>query len=182
MDHLKPVSATVTACKICGGEVPLFGVVDFNKTSVEIVGRHVPLSGVPICYRCCAGCGFVFTDAFDGWSVDEFKRNIYNGDYHLFDPDCEEKRSRGNAEAVARLWGQVTAETRVLDYGGGEGALCGALRADGFPVAETYDPMVPQYASRPDGTFNLVTCFETFEHLPDRRLVSPEHITQRQNW
>jgi len=27
--------------------------------------------------------------------------------------------------------------------------------------------MVPEHARRPDETFNLVTCFETFEHLPD---------------
>jgi SAM-dependent methyltransferase len=30
-----------------------------------------------------------------------------------------------------------------------------------------YDPMVPQHAERPGGKFDLVTSFETFEHLPD---------------
>ena len=34
-------------------------------------------------------------------------------------------------------------------------------------VALSYDPMVPQYAQRPEGKFDLVTCFETMEHLPD---------------
>ena len=37
----------------------------------------------------------------------------------------------------------------------------------GFPVAVTYDPMVPTYAARPEGKYDLVTSFETFEHLPD---------------
>jgi 2-polyprenyl-6-hydroxyphenyl methylase/3-demethylubiquinone-9 3-methyltransferase len=27
--------------------------------------------------------------------------------------------------------------------------------------------MVPEYSRRPDGKFDLVTCFETLEHLPD---------------
>jgi SAM-dependent methyltransferase len=55
----------------------------------------------------------------------------------------------------------------VLDYGGGNDVFCATLRASGFPVAVTYDPMVPEYARRPDGKFDLVTCFETLEHLPD---------------
>jgi 2-polyprenyl-3-methyl-5-hydroxy-6-metoxy-1,4-benzoquinol methylase len=68
---------------------------------------------------------------------------------------------------VTRLWGAVKVETRVLGYGGGNDVFCTALRANGFPVAVTYDPMVPEYSRRPDGKFDLVTCFETLEHLPD---------------
>jgi Methyltransferase domain len=37
----------------------------------------------------------------------------------------------------------------------------------GFPVAVTHDPMVTAYAARPEGKYDLVTSFETFEHLPD---------------
>jgi len=55
----------------------------------------------------------------------------------------------------------------VLDYGGGNDVFCTALRTNGFPVAVTYDPMVPEYSRRPDNKFELVTCFETLEHLPD---------------
>ena len=55
----------------------------------------------------------------------------------------------------------------MLDNGGRNDVFCTALRANGFPVAVTYDPMVPEYACRPDGKFDLVTCFETLEHLPD---------------
>jgi 2-polyprenyl-3-methyl-5-hydroxy-6-metoxy-1,4-benzoquinol methylase len=35
------------------------------------------------------------------------------------------------------------------------------------PVAITYDPTMPEHASRPQRKFNLVTSFETLEHLPD---------------
>jgi SAM-dependent methyltransferase len=68
---------------------------------------------------------------------------------------------------VTQLWGAIKAQTRVLDYGGGNDTFCAALRDGGFPVAVSYDPMVPEYAQRPEGKFDLVTCFETLEHLPD---------------
>jgi len=55
----------------------------------------------------------------------------------------------------------------VLDYGGGNDVFCSVLRASGFREAVTYDPMVPEHACRPEGEFDLVTCFETLEHLPD---------------
>lgn len=68
---------------------------------------------------------------------------------------------------MARLWGAIKTETRVLDFGGGNDIFCTALRDAGFPVAVTFDPMVPEHATRPEGKFDLVTSFETFEHLPD---------------
>ena len=109
----------------------------------------------------------MFTDAFDGWNDYQFKAHIYNDEYDAVDPDYKSVRPNSNAEVTARLWGPDKTETRVLDYGGGNDALCAALRMAGFPVAVTYDPLVPEYARRPDGKFELVTCFETLEHLPD---------------
>ena len=61
---------------------------------------------------------------------------------------------------------------RVLDYGGGNDVLCHTLRANGFKEAVTYDPMVPEHALKPAGKLDLVTCFETLEHLPD-----PGHLS-----
>jgi len=68
---------------------------------------------------------------------------------------------------VEQLFGAHKAEMRVLDYGGGNDVLCSTLRGAGYPIAVTYDPFVPDYAQRPGGTFDLVTCFETLEHMPD---------------
>ena len=127
----------------------------------------LPQSGVPIYYRRCAICDFLFTDAFDGWSDEEFKAHVYNDDYPQVDRDYLGARPHANADVVARLWGERKAETRVLDFGGGNDLFCARLRAKGFPVAVTYDPMVPAYAQRPDGKFDLVTSFETLEHVPD---------------
>jgi SAM-dependent methyltransferase len=164
---LKPVSPEPLPCKICGAAAALYGVVDFHKSCEEARGFRLPLAAVPIYYRRCAGCGFLFTDAFDDWSDDQFKAHIYNSDYLAVDPEYNEKRPRVAAEIVFKVWAEHRAQTRVLDFGGGNDVLCSVLRAKGFPVAETYDPMVPKYARRPDGKFDLVTCFETFEHLSD---------------
>ncbi len=167
LDGLRPVSANPCPCKICGSPAPLFGVVDFHQTCVGIRGVQFRLSGVPIYYRRCDNCSFLFTDAFDAWTVEQFKTHIYNEEYKLVDPDYSDFRARGNAGAVVRLWGPLRRETRVLDFGGGNDTLCAVLREAGFAAAVTYDPMVPQHAGRPDGKFDLVTSFETFEHLPD---------------
>lgn len=167
LDGLRPVSTAPCPCKICGSPAPLFGVVDFHQSCADIRGVQFRLSGLPIYYRRCSNCSFLFTDAFDDWSLEQFKTHIYNEDYKLVDPDYSESRPRENAGAVARLWGPLRHETRVLDFGGGNDTLCAALREAGFAAAVTYDPMVPQYAMRPAGKFDLVTSFETFEHLPD---------------
>jgi len=164
---LKPASPVPMPCKICGGPAPPYGVVDFNKSCAEFRGLRLPLAGVPVRYGRCAECGFLFTDAFDDWSDDQFKAHIYNGEYLIVDPDYEERRPRKCAEMVAALWARHKAQTRVLDFGGGNDVLCAVLRAKGFPIAKTYDPMVPDYALRPHGQFDLITCFEAFEHMPN---------------
>jgi SAM-dependent methyltransferase len=164
---LRPVSTAQIACKICEREAALYGVVDMHRPCL-IPGGHVPpLSGLPVYYRRCGHCGFLFTDAFDDWSEDEFKTHIYNDDYLAFDPDYVTVRPTANAGLVTSLWTAHKSAMRVLDFGGGNDVFCQALRASGFREAVTYDPMVSEYAAKPDGKFDLVTCFETLEHLPD---------------
>jgi hypothetical protein len=167
IDSLRPVTAAPLPCKICGNAATLYGIVDFNQSADEARGGRLPLTGVPIYYRRCAACGFVFTNAFDDWNTDQFKAHIYNDGYHTVDPDYQLARPQANAQHVTQLWGEHKVETHVLDYGGGNDVFCAALRANGFPLAVTYDPMMPEYAHRPERKFELVTCFETLEHLPD---------------
>lgn len=164
---LKAVSKAPMPCKICGAAAPLYGVVDFQRCCEIRGGARPQLSGIPVYYRRCENCGFLFTDAFDGWSEAEFKSHIYNAGYLEFDPEYTQTRPRNHAGVVEHLFGGHKADMRVLDYGGGNDVLCSALRDAGFPAAVTYDPFVPDYAQRPEGTFNLVTCFEMLEHLPD---------------
>lgn len=164
---LRPVYAGLLPCKICGEPARLCGVVDFNKSCEEQRGFRLPLAGVSVYYRRCGACGFVFTDAFDDWSHEEFRAHIYNDGYKAIDPDYQSFRPRTHADLVTQLWAARAEKPSVLDFGGGNDVLCSVLRANGFPRAVTYDPMVPEHAHRPDGKFDVVTCFETIEHLPD---------------
>jgi SAM-dependent methyltransferase len=167
IDSLRRATTEPAPCKICRGVALLYGVVDFNRNCEIPDGIKLALSGTPIYYRRCSECKFLFTDAFDDWSIEQFKAHIYNEEYKLIDPGYCSLRPRANADVVARLWGAIKTETRVLDFGGGNDVFCTALRDAGFPVAVTFDPMVPEHATRPEGKFDLVTSFETFEHLPD---------------
>lgn len=160
-------SAATIPCKVClMPSVPL-GTVDFNKNCEEPRGKRLPDAGVAVVYHRCPSCGFVFTTAFDSWSEAEFQRRIYNDGYIEVDPDYPEIRPATNAELLAGLFAADKARLRVLDYGGGNGRLADDLRARGFAAAATFDPFTPRFASMPPGTFDIVTCFETIEHMPD---------------
>lgn len=164
---LRPVSPGPLSCKICDGKAELYGVVDLHRPCLLPGGARAPLTGVPIYYRRCAACGFLFTDAFDDWDHEQFKTHIYNDGYIVFDPDYKTRRPTSMAGLMEQFFGPKKAGLRVLDFGGGNDVLCTALRAQGFAAAVTYDPMVPEHATRPEGKFDIVTCFETLEHLPD---------------
>jgi SAM-dependent methyltransferase len=164
---LRPPSPEPRPCKICTAPAPLYGVVDFSRSCEVARGTHLPLVGVPIYYRRCGSCGFLFSDGFDDWTKADFQQHVYNDDYLAVDPDYAETRPLACAELVTRLFGTDRTSLRVLDYGGGNGKVGELLRAEGFPVVETYDPFTPRYVQQPEAVFDLVTCFETLEHLPD---------------
>ncbi len=167
MISLKTSASTVVPCKVCGGEAPVYGAVDFNRNCDIPGGVTLPPLGLPVVHRRCTACGFLFTDAFDDWSQADFKAHIYNADYIKVDPDYAQARPRANADAVLQLFGAHKATLRVLDFGGGNDVLAGVLRAAGVREAVTYDPFVGEFAQPPEGAFDLVTCFETLEHMPD---------------
>ena len=167
MMTLKPVSDGPIPCKICRAPAPVYGIVDFNTCCRIPNAINLLPIGVPVPYRRCGACGFLFTDAFDDWSHADFRTHIYNDGYLAVDPEYLEAWPRNNANLLVDMFGAQRAERRVLDFGGGNDVLCSALRAAEFPVAVTYDPFVPAHAAPPEGTFDLITCFETLEHMPD---------------
>jgi SAM-dependent methyltransferase len=155
-----------TPCKCCGAAATLFSVVDFHKNCEIYRNNALDISGIPIyCHRCPV-CRFIFTTALDHFSQEDFERLIYNDQYPLIDPDFAETRPRGNAALVSRLLTE-SRSARILDYGGGNGKLAGFLSEAGFLHVHTYDPFVPRFASRPEGRFDCVICFEMFEHSTD---------------
>jgi len=161
---LNVINPQPTACKICDGASPLFGVVDFHKSCIEARGKCLNVSGKPIYYRRCDACGFLFTEAFDDWSAQAFVKYIYNDDYVLVDPDYAAARPTNNAGVIAKAFQAARAEVSILDYGGGSGLLARLLRESGFRAA-TYDPF-SAFSARPEGQFEVITCFEVMEHAP----------------
>ncbi len=168
IDSLRPLSTASMPCKICGAAAALYGVVDFHKSCAEA--------------RMACGCGsqaYRSTTAAARPAILSSQRRLTTGATNNSKRTFTMMATKpsiliikvhdrsANAEVVARIWSANKGETRVLDYGGGNDEFCAALRVSGFPTAVTYDPMSPDYAHRPDGKFDLVTCFETLEHLPD---------------
>jgi SAM-dependent methyltransferase len=151
----------VIPCKICDADAPLHGVVDFNKTCEALKGRFFPLSGRPVYYRKCVGCGFLFTTEFDRWTPDDWRREVYNDGYADVDPENWGPRAYGNAPYVIKF-ARRHEVGRVMDYGGGNGALARLLREAGLD-AVSWDILTD--GDPPErGTFDLVTAFEVIEH------------------
>lgn len=66
------LSARNLPCKICGAESIPFGTLDFN---ISCETRRAPhkLSLIPVVYRSCNHCGFIFTDFFDVFTNDQWR-------------------------------------------------------------------------------------------------------------
>ena len=162
------MNAPMTAypCPVCGAAAPVLDTVDFSKSCVEPRGTFLPRSGIGIDYALCDGCGFCFAPEIARWPRDEFAARIYNDDYHLVDPDYREARPQNNARFLSVVFGPHALDLRHLDYGGGDGQLSSALFADGWD-SQSYDPFVDGDLPPGIGKFNLITCFEVFEHVPD---------------
>jgi 2-polyprenyl-6-hydroxyphenyl methylase/3-demethylubiquinone-9 3-methyltransferase len=152
-------------CKCCGASTATIGSVDFGKSCED--RRQSPDSalGLPIEYRRCGSCGFVFTLAFDRFSPQDFHTYIYNDEYVRADPDFVEVRPRSNADLITELFRPSSRKLRLLDYGGGNGLLARLLRERGWAAA-SYDPFYPEHGRRPAARFQIVSCFEVLEHSP----------------
>ena len=141
------------------------GVVDFHKSCADVAGVRLPVSGIPVYYRRCEECGFVFTEAFDSWSIQEFAEHIYNDGYTAVDPEYDSIRPRNSARFVAGALAASRERITILDYGGGHGLLARTLRDVGFR-AESWDPFV-EGGVPPSRVYEVITLFEVMEHLPD---------------
>ncbi len=156
-------------CKACHALSPAIGIVDFNKCCEDLHRASLPRSGRRVTYHRCPQCALVFTGDFDAWSVDEFRRGIYNEGYAEVDPDYAVARPAASASIIASLFGRACRGMAVLDYGGGDGALAVLLSRDHGMIATTYDPFNPACDVLPARRFPLVACFEVLEHTSDPR-------------
>ena len=152
-------------CPVCRSPSATLDSVDFNKNCEEARGLKLPFSGESIEYRLCDVCGFCFAPGIARWGFREFEERIYNDGYEAVDPDYKRARPEANAAMLEQLF--ASARPTHIDYGGGSGVLSAALRAKGWS-SRTYDPFVDRDVRAKDlGSFDLVTAFEVFEHVPD---------------
>jgi 2-polyprenyl-6-hydroxyphenyl methylase/3-demethylubiquinone-9 3-methyltransferase len=149
-------------CPICDADALLCGVVDFHKSCLEEKGKRLPCLGIPIYYRWCGNCRFLFCDSFKDWGPADFARHIYNSDYLLVDPDFTHRRPTINAAVTNSLFSHAKEALSILDYGGGNGQFAEALRDMGYRAA-TYDPF-SGFSAVPAGRADVVTAFEVIEH------------------
>lgn len=164
---LEPITKPDSVCKCCQGSAELFGVCDFNKNCEERNGLLLKPSGIPVYYYRCSNCGFVFTELMDIAAEEDFTSLIYNDDYIKVDPDYAKLRPENMADLVANTFKGHESSISILDFGGGSGRLTENLKARGFADVDIYDPFTPAYATRPTKTYNLILCFEVFEHVTD---------------
>lgn len=153
-------------CKICVAATDLFDVVDFAKTCSRDL-YPAGLAAIPLYYRRCGNCGFIFTDFFDDFAPSQLSAVVYNDHYARVDPDYAETRPAANARVVDALLRKRKTATIGLDYGGGSGRTCEHLRELGYAY-DTCDPfgerwLTPEFAGR----YNFCTAFEVAEHTPD---------------
>ena len=132
-------TAAAVPCKICGAAAPFFDVVDFNKVAGETNYYLFRPSGVHVNYHRCGECGFLFTNFFDDWPPNDFRRFVYNADYGSVDSEYSGSRPRRTAERMANLLRGLE-HLRLLDYGAGNGLFAQCMTEHGFVHVDGFDP------------------------------------------
>lgn len=153
-------------CKICEQETESFDLVDFNKSCMDTLYPK-GLIGVPVFYRKCRTCQFIFTTFFDRFTPDQWRLYVYNDGYADVDPEYAVARPQRNAVEIASLLVGKRKGVIALDFGGGNGRTAELLRRKGW-VYDTYDPFgSSNMAKERIGRYNFCSAFEVFEHSPD---------------
>jgi 2-polyprenyl-3-methyl-5-hydroxy-6-metoxy-1,4-benzoquinol methylase len=119
--------------------------------------------GDPVAYFRCSNCGFCHAPDMCNKPPEWFREHIYNADYDKFDPEYHGQRADRQATHLIRSHSYARKRIRHLDFGSGDGRLTERMIKAGFD-STAYDPFVHEDA--PEGVFNLITCFEVFEHVP----------------
>jgi SAM-dependent methyltransferase len=148
-------------CKVCGHETEYWGDIPFYKNNEQV--KFVSREDYVLSYFICNNCNFLATYNFDAMDKAWFSSTIYNDEYIKVDPEYVEVRPKRVASWFKSKFRDTSLS--ILDYGAGSSKFGQLLAEDGYTV-ECWDPMwgdVPL----PIKQFDLITCFEVFEHTPN---------------
>ena len=139
-------------CSVCDGASETL----FRKL---ILGRH------DVGYHRCLTCGFVQTDP-PHWLDESYAAAINDRD---IGPVSRAIRGTRLVEAV--IFAGFDPKAAFVDWGGGYGLFVRMMRDLGYDFHWS-DPhcqnlFAKQLVAQPGQTFELLTAFEVFEHLPD---------------
>lgn len=147
------------SCPICQGHGDHNASIPFDKSCAGYES-----SGELIAYLTCRECGFSWAPDLCAKGPAWFAEHIYNADYEKHDPEYNGERSVRQAQNIKYAYSFARKQIRHLDFGCGQGHLTQHLTKAGFD-SKAYDPFI--HTTAPAGQFNLITCFEVFEHVPD---------------
>lgn len=158
-------------CPVCIGRSSWFCTLDFAVCGNDYFTgyRNFAETGLDILYFRCQQCGFLFSPCFWDFTIDDYRRFIYNDTYVLADPPFDVERPLRDAATLHRLLSLTDGNLRIIDYGGGRGSLAARMREYGFPDCVSYDPIYGGGDPAPKGPFDVIACFEVIEHVKEQR-------------
>jgi len=157
---LTPIVERTTPCKICATASPLFDVVDYHEDCYEADGRRMALSGIPIYYYRCPGCGFLFTRAFDDWGLTDMTGPVTTLQKAEPPLDAAERHNHNFIPLLKEWFGEGLSALRLLDLG--KDKLAASLRRSGIP-ADRFEPAPAMTA----GPYDVILAFNIFEQLTE---------------
>lgn len=139
-------------CKLC-------------ESATEDFGALKILRSFDARYRRCTACGFVFVER-PFWLEHAYSSAIAASDTGIVVRNLKLAEATGLLISLA-----FTGAQRFLDFGGGAGLLVRLMRDRGFDfrLLDKYceNIFAAGFEAQPSEQFDLVTCMEVVEHLPE---------------
>lgn len=142
----------MTHCRVCNG-------ISHRAFGAMVLGKY------DVGYHRCGDCGFVQSDE-PFWLAEAYTQAVLDID---LGPINRAVQGANFTESI--VLSHFDPNARFVDFGGGYGIFTRLMRDRGYDWywADRYceNIFAKQFRAHPDGSHELVTAFEVFEHLPD---------------